>query len=192
MNSLYVFLSISYRVIESCFIFYVCKCILKKMEGISRRARPIRSRILEETGNEIVADWYLDVVMYFLEHLSDYDTDEIGTVENMLRGFDEAFDNLTEHGGGEVLTPNIDQAYHIFLTAFIRMPCFSHMPRGLLAISLARFFLEKFFYIPPPPEIELSPSSDTSSDVESISSWEDLSASFSATSSDSGYDAQNE
>ena len=192
MHSICEFLSFLYRVIESYFVFYVFKCILNKMEGISRRARPIRSQILEETGNEIVADWYLDVVMYFLEHLSDYDTDETETVENMLRGFDAALDNLTEYGGGEVLTPQIDEAYHIFLTVFIRMPCFSHMPKYLLALSLARFFLEKFFYIPPPPEIELSSSSDTSSDVESISSWEDLSASFSATSSDSGYDAQNE
>ena len=192
MNSICAFLSISYGVIESCFMFYVLKWILNKMEGISRRARPIRSQILDETGNEIVADWYLDVVMYFLEHLSNYDIDEMETVENMLRGFDEALDNLTEHGGGQVNTPHMDEAYHIFLTAFIRMPCFSHMPKYLLALSLARFFLEKFFYIPPPPEIELPSSSDTSSDVESISSWEDLSASFSATSSDSGYDAQNE
>ena len=157
------------------------------MEGITPRAR---ERIFQETGNEIVADWYLDVVLYFIEHLENYNTEEGETMENILAGFDEAIENLSELNGGEELTPHMDDAYHIFLEVIIRIPCLLSIPKYILALTLARFFVEKFYYLPPPPEIYLWDLSDRSSDSESISSWEALEGQ--SISSDSGLATQDD
>ena len=151
------------------------------------RPRSIREQLLEETGNQIVADWYLDVVIYFVDKLEHYHNERIETIRGMMRGFLTAIENLDENGTDE-LTPDMDEAYHIFLGVFVRLPCFSLVPKYLLALTLDQFFLENLNYLPPSPEIVLSSSSDTSSDVGSLPSSESISRSASA---DSGLDTQD-
>ena len=151
------------------------------------RPRSIREQLLEETGNQIVADWYLDVVIYFVDKLEHYHNERIETIRGMMRGFLTAIENLDENGTDE-LTPDMDEAYHIFLGVFVRLPCFSSVPKYLLALTLDQFFLENLNYLPPSPEIVLSSSSDTSSDVGSLPSSESISRSASA---DSGLDTQD-
>ena len=151
------------------------------------RPRSIRAQILEETGNEIVADWYLDVVIYFVDKLEDYHNEEIETIRDMMRGFITAIENLDENGSDE-LTPDMDEAYHIFLGVFVRLPCFSSVPKYILALTLDQFFLENFLYLPPSPEIVLSSPSDTSSDVGSLPSSASIGRS---SSTDSGLDTQD-
>ena len=131
----------------------------------------IRQQILAETGNEIVADWYADVIKYFIEHLEGYHVENLETIEGMSTGFAEALNNVTEHGAEEYAR-DMDEAFQIFLFVIVHLPSLQAIPKHMLSITLARFFLENFFYLPPPPTFTFSPPSDTSSEAESMPSLE--------------------
>ena len=135
------------------------------------RRMTIRQLILADCGNEIVADWWEEVVQYFIEHLQRYHAEELETMENMSSGFTDALNDVTEHGSGHY-TRDMDEAFKIFLTVILYIPNFAPFPTQMLIIILARFFLENFFYLPPPPTIILAAPSETSSETQSMPSLE--------------------
>ena len=96
---------------------------------------------------------------YLNQLLSQYPEKSRQTAFEIVGGFQEAIDDIED-----INMDDMDEAYNMLYQNLMTMPTFQGIQSRLAAITLAKFFLDKFQYLPT-PSIPLIQSSDTSNSL---------------------------